>query len=105
MKYFIIAFLCLLNNIALARPAMSDVYEDSCGYGFWIVLLIAGWILKKMLGDKDGSSMQYGLLIMMAIVGIVIITGLGNAFIGVALKYPLLAVAAIIFVIWANNKK
>ena len=102
-KSWLLGFaLVLFNSTAFARPSMSDVYDDSGGYWFWIVLLGIGWILKSIF--KTGTSIEWGALAMIVIVGAVIFFGLGTAFIGVAQKYPLVAILAIAFVIWAKGK-
>ena len=107
---FLCVVLSLLNNVALARPVMSDVYDSSGDIfsyiAFFAFLYVAGWIIKKVTGVKDDSStMGYGLLALIVIVGIVIVYGFGTVFIGVAKKYPLLAIAIAVFYWWALKKK
>ena len=102
--WLLCAILSMLTSVALARPSMADVYEDSGGYEWWIVIFAVGWIINRMLGHKDASSMETGLLVLVVVIGIVIFFGLGTAFIGVAKKYPLLAIAIAAFYWWAFNK-
>ncbi len=109
-SWFLCVVLSLLNNVALARPAMSDVYDSSGDIysyiAFFGFLYVAGLIIKKVTGVKDDSNtMGYGLLALIAIIGIVIVYGLGTAFIGVANKYPLLAIAIVAFYWWVLKKK
>lgn len=108
--WFLCTVLTLYTNVALARPAISDAYDSSADIfsyvGFFAFLYVAGWIIKKVTGVKnDNNTMGYGFLALIAIVGIVIVCGLGTAFIGVAKKYPLLAVAIVAFYWWALKKK
>ncbi|SFE16403.1 hypothetical protein [Succiniclasticum ruminis] len=109
-SWFLCVVLFLINNVALARPAMSDVYDSSGDVfsyiAFFAFLYVAGWIIKKITGIKDDSNtIGYGLLALIVIVGIVIVYGFGTAFIGVAKKYPLLAIAVVAFYWWALKKK
>ena len=95
------AALSALTNMALARPSMSDVYDDSGGFEFWIVLFAVGWVIKNLFNIKSMDSMAIGLLLLVALVGIFVVGGFGVAFIGFADKHPLLAIAIAAFYWWA----
>ena len=89
---------------------MGNAYMHDALYGFdigsiifWVVILGIGWMLKSK--TKTGTSTEWGSLALIVIVGAVILLGLGSAFIGVLQKYPLFAILAVAFVIWASSKK
>ena len=97
------AALSVLNNVALARPSMADVYDtDASGWLWgWVILFALGAIVKFVFNLKNGSCLEWGLIAFLAIIGLVIVYGLGNAFIHIADKYPLLAIAIVAFYWWA----
>lgn len=92
----------------MGNPYYHDAYYGFDGLSsilFWVVLFGIGWIIKIV--TKTGSIGENAALAMLVIVGIVMFYGFGNAFIGVAQKYPLLAVAIVAFYWWEwkSNKK
>ncbi len=105
-QWLLCATLTLFNNIALARPAMSDVYDsstDSSSLFIYIGLFAVAWILKSIF--KVGDTASWGAFILMAIAAGLIIFGVGSTLIGLWKKYPLLAVLIVVFYWWVLKKK
>ena len=92
--------LSTITNVALARPSMSDVYDDSGGYEIWIVLFVVGWVLKNLFNIKNTDSMAIGILVLVAVFGFIVVGGFGIAFLGFADKHPLFAIAIAAFYWW-----